>query len=80
MAFAGAQPPPAELPPPPPPPGRLVRTELLLGPECANLSAEVLPRLKVEQSWKPGRFMHDITHDIALVLQLPIERSHLAFS
>ncbi len=38
------------------------------------MSADVLPQLKLEQSWKPGRFMHDITHEVALVLQLPIER------
>lgn len=38
------------------------------------MSAEVLPQLKLEQSWKPGRFMRDITHDVALVLQLPLER------
>ncbi|CAL8466140.1 g5676 [Coccomyxa elongata] len=72
----GEEPPPVQ-PPPSPPKGALLRTEVLLGPECGNMSADVLPQLKLEQSWKPGRFMRDITHPASLVLQLPIERLDL---
>ena len=73
MSCLGEEPPPAQ-PPPSPPKGVLLRTEVLLGQECGNMSADVLPQLKLEQSWKPGRFMRDITHPASLVLQLPIER------
>lgn len=73
VSCSGEEPPPAQ-PPPSPPKGALLRTEVLLGPECGNMSADVLPQLKLEQSWKPGRFMRDITHPASLVLQLPIER------
>jgi hypothetical protein len=50
------------------------RAEVLLGGGCGNMSVDVLPRLKVEQRWKPGRFMHDVKHKAALVTQLTIER------
>ncbi|BDA51007.1 probable LARGE xylosyl- and glucuronyltransferase 2 [Coccomyxa sp. Obi] len=76
VSHSGEEPPPAQ-PPPQPPKGALLRTELLLGPECGNMSADVLPQLKLEQSWKPGRFMRDLAHPASLVLQLPIERLDL---
>ena len=52
----------------------VVGTEILLGPECKNLSADVLPQLQLQQSWKPGRFMQDPKMDFALVTHLGMER------
>lgn len=52
----------------------VVATETLLGPECKNLSADVLPQLQLQQSWKPGRFMQDPKMDFALVTHLGMER------
>lgn len=52
----------------------VIATETLLGPECKNLSADVLPDLKLQQSWKPGRFMQDPKMDFALVTHLGMER------
>ena len=55
----------------------VIATETLLGPECKNMSAEVLPRLQLQQSWKPGRFMQDPKMDFALVTHLGMERCTL---
>ena len=52
----------------------VIGTETLLGPECKNLSAEVLPKLQLQQSWKPGRFMQDPKMEFALVTHLGMER------
>ncbi len=52
----------------------LIATETLLGPECKNISADTLPNLVLQQSWKPGRFMQDPKMDFALVTQLGMER------
>ena len=56
-------------------PGReVIGSKMVLGPECKNFSADVLPVLQLQQSWKPGRFMQDPKYDYALVTQLGMER------
>ncbi|CAL5228520.1 g11672 [Coccomyxa viridis] len=55
----------------------VIGTQTLLGPECKNLSAEVLPKLQLQQSWKPGRFMQDPKMEFALVTHLGMERLDL---
>ena len=52
----------------------VIGTETLLGPECKNLSENVLPKLQLQQSWKPGRFMQDPKMEFALVTHLGMER------
>ena len=51
----------------------LLRSKVRLGPECGNASADVLPALTLEQTWKLGRFMRDMPSETALVTQLPLE-------
>ena len=54
--------------------GPLLRTETRLGAECGNAPLDALPALRLEQGWKPGRFMRDTEYDVALATQLTIER------
>ena len=58
---------------PPPPPRAVLRREARLGPECGDAPVEVLPALRVEATWKPGRFMRDVKYESALVTHLPFE-------